>query len=501
MIQKHAARRLHYDFRLEAEGVLLSWSVPKGPSLAPTERRLAVRTEDHPIDYADFEGVIPKGQYGGGAVVVWDRGTWQPEDRDGRPVDTRAALEKGRLTFELFGEKLRGRWHLVRTRPQGKQEAWLLFKGRDDAANDTLDITTAEPASVVSGKTIEEVAEHPDRVWQSDRAAEPTAIEKRAARIQRHASSRPARERLPRPEELVAQLPLGFKLTNLDKVLYPDQGITKGQLIAYFAVISEWMLPHVAHRPLTLVRCPEGSKKPCFFQKRVLQGSPEAIRRVELTELDGETVDYMAVDDLAGLVATAQLGSLELHTWGSHIAHVEQPDLMVFDLDPDTGLAWDRVALAAFDLRRRLNELGLESFVKTTGGKGLHVTVPIAPRLSWDEVKAFTKAVAETMEREDPAAYTSVMTKTRRKDRIFVDYLRNGRNATFIAPYSTRARPGAPVAVPITWEELAAGVDPESFTIATVPPRVAAQQTDPWARMSSLAQTLTAAMLRATGAR
>ena len=496
VIQKHAARRLHYDFRLELDGVLLSWSVPKGPSLAPTERRLAVRTEDHPLDYADFEGIIPKGQYGGGTVVVWDRGTWEPEG------DARDAMAKGRLTFTLAGEKLHGRWHLIRTKGGDKNENWLLFKSRDDAADEKLDITEDRPESVVTGRTIEEVAEAADRVWQSNRVAEQTVSEKRAARIARVATAKRAAKPAQNVGELLAlvqQLPLGYKLTNLDKVLYPEQNITKGELIAYLAVVADWMLPHVARRPLTLVRCPEGRAKPCFFQKHVLPGSPSSIHKVPIEEDDGEIVDYMQVHDMPGLLALAQLGTLEIHTWGAHADKPDRPDLMVFDLDPDVGVGWERVALTAFELRRRLNEIGIQSFVKTTGGKGLHVVAPVERRQGWDEFKAFTKAVVEQMERDEPSAYVTVMTKARRKGKIFLDYLRNGYNATFIAPYSPRARAGAPVAVPITWEELAHGVDPLAFTTATVPRRLATLATDPWAGINELEQRITAAAWRAVG--
>ncbi|MDB4962614.1 MAG: ATP-dependent ligase [Myxococcales bacterium] len=502
VIQKHAARRLHYDFRLELDGVLLSWSVPKGPSLSPGERRLAVRTEDHPLDYASFEGIIPQGQYGGGTVVVWDRGTWTPEG------NAEEMLKKGRLTFTLDGEKLHGRWHLVKTKPQGKQEGWLLFKGRDDAANDEIDITEKRPESVITGRTVEEITANPDRVWQSNRIAEPTVAEKRAARFagakakvsKAHASvkHKPAANQ----NELLAlvdQLPLGFKLTNLDKVLYPEQGTTKGELIAYLAVVADWMLPHVAKRPLTIVRCPEGRGKPCFFQKKVLPGSPAAIKPVKIAEEDGEIVDYMQVNDMPGLVALAQLGTLEIHTWGAHADNPEKPDLAVFDLDPDVGLGWDKVALAAFDMRRRLNDLGLTSFVKTTGGKGLHVVVPLERRVDWEDFKEFTKLVVEQMEREEPALYTTNMAKRARTGKIFLDYLRNGRNATFIAPYSPRAREGAPVAVPITWEELANGVDPAAFTMTSVPKRLAQLDDDPWKDMSTVKQSITAAMWRAVG--
>ncbi len=475
VIQKHAARRLHYDFRLELDGVLLSWAVPKGPSLSPTERRLAVRVEDHPLDYADFEGIIEKGEYGAGTVEVWDRGTWRP---DGDPHE---AMRRGRLTFELDGEKLRGRWHLIRTRPQGNQEGWLLFKGRDDAANENLDILAKRPESAASGRTIEQIANDSDRVWRSNHAEANTARSDDVA-------------------ELVKQLPLGFPLTNLDKVLYPEQGITKAQLIAYLAVVSEWMLPQLANRPLTLVRCPEGRHKQCFFQKKILAGSPKPIGTVKLREDDGSLVDYMKVTDMPGLVGLAQLGTLEIHTWGCHADKVERPDIMVFDLDPDAGMHWDRVALAALETRRRLGDLGFTSFVKTTGGKGLHVCAPIKRTIDWDNFKAFTKAFADKMATDEPKLYTSNVTKAARKGRIFVDYLRNGRNATFITPYSPRARLNAPVAAPITWDELAHGIDPASFTTRTVPARLATLSSDPWRGIDKIDQSITAAAWRALSA-
>lgn len=489
VIQKHAARRLHYDFRLELDGVLLSWAVPKGPSMKPGDRRLAVHVEDHPIDYADFEGIIPQGQYGGGTVVVWDRGTWQPDG------DAHAAMKKGKLTFTLAGDKLRGRFHLVKT-----AKSWLLFKGRDDDAVDTGDITEDRPESVITGRTVEEVARDADRVWQSNRSEKPTVAQQRAARFASKAGAAAptsiARATPAHIHQLVAGLPLGFKLTNLDKVLYPEQGLTKGELIAYLAVISEHMLPHVANRPLTIVRCPDGRTKPCFFQKHVLAGSPSSIHPLPLDEADGEPEHYMTVDDMPGLVALAQLGTLEIHTWGAHADQLEKPDLMVFDLDPGDGVTWDETALAAFQLRRRLDDLGFTSFVKTTGGKGLHVAAPIKRGPSWREFKEFTWLVVEGMRRDAPDRFLTVMTKSRRRGKIFLDYLRNGRNATFIAPYSPRARENATVATPITWEELAEGVDPKRFTTISVPRRLS-QLADPWADMMKSARAITAAARRA----
>jgi bifunctional non-homologous end joining protein LigD len=490
VIQKHDATRLHYDFRLELDGVLLSWSVPKGPSLVPGDRRLAVRTEDHPLDYADFEGIIPKGQYGGGTVVVWDRGSWVPEG------DPRAGMKRGRLTFELHGEKLRGKFHLVRTKGDGRSETWLLFKSRDAAANDNGNIVEERPESVVTGRTVEQVAAARDRVWSSNRPEKETPL----SRIRRAAGRRQAaapRTEPPPLNALVAALPKDTPFTNLDKVLYPDQGLTKAMLIAYVAVTAEWSLPHVGRRPLTLVRCPDGAGKQCFFQKHAKDGVPASIKRIEIVEDDGETNDYMMIDDLKGLVAAAQLGALELHTWGAHADKPERPDLMVFDLDPDPTVGWDAVVEAAFDVRDRLDAIGLESWVKTTGGKGLHVCVPIERKLEWDDFKAFTRAFAEHVAAGAPTRYTTNMAKARRKHRIFVDYLRNGRGATFIAPYSMRARAGATVATPITWGELQRGVDPKAFTVLTVPQRLGALGEDPWRGIVGARQVITAAMRRA----
>jgi bifunctional non-homologous end joining protein LigD len=495
VIQKHAARRLHYDFRLELDGVLLSWSVPKGPSLSPSEKRLAVHVEDHPLDYANFEGIIPKGEYGGGTVEVWDRGTWEPDG------DPREGMRKGRLTFTLDGEKLQGRWHLIRTRGGDAHENWLLFKSRDAASNENLDITTKRPESVITGRTIEQIANDADAVWESNRKTVYRNVDlaNAAAKKLPKAKRRAARAANDDVAALVAQLPLGFELTNLDKILYPERGLTKAQLIAYLAVVADWALPHIAERPLTLVRCPEGRGKPCFFQKKIYPGAPKAVHTVKIREETGTTVDYMRVRDMPGLVGLAQLGTLEIHTWGCHADKVEKPDFMVFDIDPDEDLPWDRVALAALDVKKRLGELGLETWVKTTGGKGLHVCLPLRRNQSWDDFKAWSKAFADKLAHEHPKLYTSNMAKRARRGKVFLDYLRNGRNATFIAPYSPRAREGAPVSTPITWEELAKGIAPQTFTIETVPARLAKLDKDPWHGIEKVDQAITAAMWRAVG--
>ena len=284
---------------------------------------------------------------------------------------------------------------------------------------------------------------------------------------------------------LVAQLPLSFTPTNLDKVLYPEAGITKAQLIAYLAVVSERMLPHVANRPLTLVRYPNGRAKKGFFQKHPGKGTPKELASLAIA---GDDDPWMVARDMSGLVAAAQLAALELHTWGCHAPDVERPDVLVLDLDPDTGLPWQRVAEAAFELRRRLAALGLDSFVKTTGGKGLHVVAPIATT-TWDRLATFARTFAEQVVRDQPTGYTATMGKAQRTGRIYIDYVRNLRGSTFVAPYSPRARDHAPVATPIGWDELAAGVDPTSFTLLTVPHRLAAVA-DPWRDYPAIKQQL-----------
>lgn len=510
LIQKHAARRLHYDFRLELDGVLLSWAVPKGPSLDPKERRLAVRTEDHPIDYGDFEGVIPAGEYGGGTVMLWDRGTWEPIG------DGRAGLEKGHLEFVLHGERLRGRFHLVRTHGSGKardaDKSWLLikargdlippsrsahppvFKGKDQEVRVRDQPVDEELTSVTTGRTMEEIADERDRTWHSDRSEDTKkAPQAKAARSapKRSVAQAPA----PALKDLVKQIPTTIAFTNLDKVLYQESGLTKAALLAYYAVVEPLMMPLVANRPLTLVRCPNGASKHCFFQKHAKDGVPKAIHRVPIEEDDGESADYMAIDDRDGLLAAVQLGSLELHTWGCHIDKPEKPDLLVMDLDPDPTVPFARVIEAAQEVRALFEGAGLDTWVKTTGGKGLHVCVPIARRIDWEQAKAFTKGIAEALVERAPDRYTANMAKAQRKGKIFVDYLRNGRGATAIAPYSTRARAGATVATPLAWDELDEDLDPQAFNIRTLPERIDRWKKDPWAGFMSCKQSISAKAL------
>jgi bifunctional non-homologous end joining protein LigD len=291
----------------------------------------------------------------------------------------------------------------------------------------------------------------------------------------------------------------GVRLSHPDRVLYPEQGITKRALAHYYEEVADHILPHLVDRPLTLVRCPAGQGKPCFFQKHTSQGLSEAVRTVPITDKSGPDL-YMAIDSLEGLITLVQMGALELHVWGSRTDRLEQPDRLVLDLDPAPDLSWGAVMAGARAVRAWLQDLGLVSFVKTTGGKGLHVVVPITRgRADWDETKEFTKAIATSMAAENPTLYTATITKTKRTSKIFIDYLRNGRGATAVVAFSSRARPGATVATPLHWDELDAKLDPGDFTILTVPRRLARLRKDPWEGFSSMRQSITAEMKRRVG--
>lgn len=818
VIQQHAARRLHFDFRLELDGVLKSWAVPKGPSPDPADKRLAVHVEDHPLAYGDFEGTIPAGEYGGGTMQLWDQGWWQPVG------DAAAGYRRGKLEFDLHGERLTGRWTLLRMhgKPGEGDKNWLLVKERGDAGGTG---PTDTDVSVASGRTLDEIAagtrvrrrrtprfaESPSCSDHAPDAAPPKALRPmlatlvktlpdddgawlheikldgyrlltrvdgervrlytrsgldwtarlrpiaddiaqlklppcwldgelvvfdtsgvsrfqllqaalhdqaveraryivfdlpwcagedlrdqpltqrkaqleallpsgadRLVRYGDHVAGHGAQflaeacrhglegiiakradiayqttrsrdwlklkcgarqemviggftepkgarsgfgalllgyyegdalryagrvgtgfddallrslhtrlRRLARDQSPFAELPpaarrgahfvapelvceiafsewtddgrlrhpsflglredknarqvlreraaatpdrahnktraiaskaidtpavterrrvrgnagdvrfAGIAITHPDRVVFPDQSLTKQALAEFYASIAPLALPHLRDRPLSLLRCPQGRGRTCFFQKHLGPGAPDAIGAVPVPEQDGTTARYPVVNDAAGLVALVQMGVMEIHPWGSRVDRLEQPDRLIFDFDPAPDVAFDAVKDTALQVRDVLAELGLHSFLKTSGGKGLHVVAPIERRATWDVVKDFCHGVAELLERAAPDRYIATASKARRRGRIFVDWLRNGRGATAIAPYVTRARAGAPVATPLAWEELRTLRAADEFTVANFATRLAhVRRADPWAGFFEVRQRLSADALR-----
>ncbi|MGQ0701756.1 MAG: non-homologous end-joining DNA ligase [Gemmatimonadales bacterium] len=282
----------------------------------------------------------------------------------------------------------------------------------------------------------------------------------------------------------------GIRLTNPERVVYPEQGLTKHDVASYYEAIGEWMLPHVERRPFSLVRCPAGRKKTCFYQKHWTGRLPDVVKMVTIKEASGRSRDYTYVEDVSGLVALVQNGVLEFHVWGARTDRIEQPDRIVFDLDPSPEVSWIRVKQAARELRGLLREVGLESWVKTTGGKGLHLVIPLTRQASWKQVAGFARLVAYRMERQDPEHYIAKASKAARRGKIFVDWLRNTRGATFIAPWSTRARPGAPVSAPISWEELSRLRTGDQFRVENAVSLAQRRKTDPWDSLLTARQRL-----------
>jgi bifunctional non-homologous end joining protein LigD len=476
VVQRHRARRLHYDFRLEIAGALASWAVPRGPTLDPSARHLAVHTEDHPMDYAEFEGVIPKGQYGGGDVIVWDRGTWVP-DTD----DPAGAVARGELHFDVVGEKLAGRFVLVRRRSRdgsdpgsSGKEQWVLVHKHDDHAVEGWD-PEDHPRSVLSGRTNDEVAAAPAAMWQSDARAEHAEIPL--------ADADPTAQRAATEDELAALDALGTKgtwtvggrelvLTNLDKVLFPGGAgapVTKRELIRYHARVAPYLLPYLAGRPVNLHRYPDGTARAGFWQKEVPDHAPGWLRRWHNGEAaPDETQNYFVLDSTAALVWMANYGAIELHPWTSRLPDVHRPTWALIDIDPGPAVGFADVLALARLYRTALAHLAVEAAPKVTGKRGVQIWVPVADGYTFDDTRAWVEKLSRAVGQVRPELVSWEWHTDRRRGLARLDYTQNAINKTLVAPFSPRPAPDAPVSMTLTWDELDdPGLTPDRWTVRT----------------------------------
>jgi bifunctional non-homologous end joining protein LigD len=476
VVQRHRARRLHYDLRFEIDGVLVSWAVPKGPTLDPDVRRLAVHVEDHPMEYEMFEGVIPAGEYGGGDVIVWDRGTWEPYGTQ----DPAAAVRGGSFHADLDGERLKGRFVLVRSDGDGDRagkDQWLLLHKHDRFAVSGWDAED-HPTSVLSGRTNEEVRAAPDRMWRSDLPASQASIA-----LGSHLDEGPAED------ELAALSGLGregtwsvfgrrLRVTNLDKQLFPSQDgeppVTKRELLAYTARIAPVVLPYVRGRALNLHRFPDGAASKGFWHKEVPAHAPVWLPRWDNPDADpGETRTYLVVDEPAALVWAAGYGGLEWHAWTSLTQAPHLPTYALFDIDPGETTSWQDVLALARLHRTAFEHLRVRAYPKVTGRRGIQVWVPIRRGPTFDETRAWVERVSRTVGAVMPESVSWKWRTSERSGLARLDYTQNAVNKTLVTPYSPRPAPGAPVSAPIEWDELDdPDLRPDGFTIRTILDRI-----------------------------
>lgn len=419
VVQHHVARKDHYDLRLEWKGVYISWAVPKGPSYNPKDKRLAIRVEDHPISYGNFEGIIPKEEYGAGTVMLWDKGNYNLISYD------KPNFDDGPIKFKLNGRKLKGEWSLVRF----KDNNWLMIKEKDEYVND-LDINKLNK-SIKSGKSMKDIA---DNKMDFD----------------------------------------NIEITHPEKVIFKKGKITKEEIINYYKLVSERMMPFLDNRLISTVRCPDGLDGEHFFMKH-LNTKSKNIGIKKIKDKEGISKEYFYIKNPNGLIEEVQMNSYEFHIWGSQQNNINKPDIMVFDFDPDKKISLEKVREGVKDLKKILDSYNLKSYLKTSGGKGYHVFVPLSS--SWSKTEKISESIAQLMEYKWPDKYTTSIRKNARKGKIFIDYLRNKKSATSVCPYSLRLKKDATVSMPISWRMLNK-VNPQDINIKNIKEWI--KKKDPW---------------------
>ena len=410
VIQHHLARKDHYDLRLEWNGVYVSFAIPKGPSFNPKDKRLAVHVEDHPISYGNFEGVIPKGEYGAGVVMLWDKGYWYPKyDPDFKTL----------VKFELDGERLKGMWSLVRF----KDDNYLLIKEIDKYKKSSNGISK-HTRSIKTGKTFDEIKDGLDNI----------------------------------------------EITNPDKIIFPKSKITKEEIINYYKKVSKRMFEFLDNRLISTVRAPSGINDEIFFMKHLNTDSKNLGKKKIKDEY------YYYIKNENGILDEVQMNSYEFHIWGSLQNNINKPDLLIFDFDPDKKLSLKKIRDGVKDLKKILDKLKLKSYLKTSGGKGYHVFIPLKTS-SWKETEDIAKSISEVMIQNNPNKYTTNMRMNKREGKIFIDYFRNKKGATSVCPYSIRLKEPGTISCPICWSELDK-IKPQDITIKNIDKRL--KKKDPW---------------------
>lgn len=418
-IQHHIARKDHYDLRLEWNGVLISWAIPKGPSYNPKDKRLAIKVEDHPIDYRNFEGTIPKGEYGGGIVMLWDKGYWEPIK------EYKPNFKEGPIKFILKGNRLKGMWTLVKLKDDNN---WLLIKDEDEYH--LYDNINEFNTSIKTGRTMDEIATNIKRI----------------------------------------------EITNPNKIVYKKPKVTKMDIVNYYKAVSKRMLPLIENRLISTIRYPNGSKGSSFFKKH-FENIHKFLGLKRIKNKNEHQNDYYYIKDINGLIGEVQMNSYEFHVWGCLASDLSHADMLVFDLDPDELLSLNKLREGVKDLKSILDEYELTSFLKTSGGKGYHVVIPLNAKVTWKNARLIAKNIAELMEAKWPEKYTSNMKKSKRKGKIFIDWVRNTKGATSVAPYSLRIRKKLTVSMPILWNELDK-IKPDEITMEEAIKRL--KRRDPW---------------------